>query len=96
MRRVIRSTVEEKPAIKSVLGFGSFFRGEPFQDIDLLFLTDCRENELVENIRYVRKRLQAELSFFKVEIDMLFLTTQEIARLPRRDELQLVELYSRA
>ena len=80
------------PSIQSIYGFGSYFRGDKFRDIDLLFVMEGDQNMMLstcEDVRASCKNLGAEIGCI---VDPLFLTQREHSAKPLRDmhELRLL------
>ena len=92
MKREIQSILQKHPAVNEVYGFGSFFRNQPFNDIDLLFVLRCDESlllvvckEMVSLISDVSKELE-------VTLHVLMLTEREFREAPLRDMHELLPL----
>lgn len=78
----------------SVFGFGSFFRDEPYNDIDLVFVYSGSKNELLaasgkmrQICRIIEKRTQEV-------VHSLLLTKTEFDEAPLRDMNELVLIYT--
>ena len=94
-RTEIRSTVETFPSVVSAWGFGSHFRGEAFDDVDVLVILDCSRDAIVRlsnNLRVAFVELGGNLG---VKFDLLILTPTEFALRPLRDMDQLTSIYER-
>ncbi len=73
------------PELVEVYGFGSFFREESFNDIDLIFVIDCRAGEILPASRKLRREartLSAIFAIFAIEIDALVLSKREFSEKP--------------
>lgn len=89
IRTEIQFILDECSGLKSVWGFGSYFRGGAFNDVDLLAVVDCDRVELLAITRQVQKRfleLERELG---MELHLLVLTSEEFLERPLRDMHQL-------
>ena len=80
------------PQIDAVFGFGSFFRGEPFNDIDLalVFKEDC-ENTLA-TYELVLSRLKEADERLGVRLHVTPFTAKEFRERPLREHASLVPL----
>jgi predicted nucleotidyltransferase len=78
--------------VKGVFGFGSFFRGEPFNDIDLalVFSENC-DNALAVFER-VLSRLRAVEDRLGTRLHVTPFTAKEFRERPLRDHDRLVPL----
>ena len=81
--------------IDAVFGFGSYFRGEPFNDIDLalVFKEDC-ENVL-ETYELVLSRLKEATDRLGVRLHITPFTAREFQERPLREHALLVPLLPR-
>lgn len=96
MMRGVQQEASEHREIRALFGMGSYFRGRRFQDVDLVAVVDCSEDELVtsaERIRSDFRDLSVDLGCI---IDLMIFTSTEFASGPLRDMATLVELYQRA
>lgn len=78
--------------IKCVYGFGSFFRNEPFNDIDLLFVVSASDSQLAELHRTLCVLLIEIENVVGICIDFTVLTEKEFSSRPLRDHTKLVSL----
>jgi predicted nucleotidyltransferase len=93
IRTEIQSIQRELCEVSHVYGFGSFFRGEDFDDIDVLFVVTGGEETLLNTSRAIRRKM-AELSkALGYTIDTLVLTKREMAEKPLRD-MSSLRLFS--
>jgi predicted nucleotidyltransferase len=78
--------------VKGVFGFGSFFRGEPFNDVDLalVFCENC-DNALAVFQR-VLSRLRAAENRLGVRLHVTPFTAKEFSERPLRDHDRIVPL----
>lgn len=95
IRTGIQSTVEAIPSVMSVWGFGSFFRNEAFNDVDILMVLLCPKELLVGHSKDVKGKLANLEGEIGVEFDVLILTPEEFESQPLRDMDQLVCIYQR-
>lgn len=75
-----------------VFGFGSFFRGEKFKDIDVLFVVEYSDGHLLKTAQAIRAHFHVFSENIGVKIDPLILTKQEYAERPLRNMSQLKPL----
>lgn len=85
--------VEGVPAVEAVWGFGSYFRGEAYDDVDVLIVLRCSHEELTGQTRSLRSAFLIAERELKLQFDLLFLTPEEFSSRPLRDMDQLVPLY---
>lgn len=91
----IRSSLSEKSDLFGVFGFGSFFRGSEYNDIDLLLVStpDARYPlRVYQNARLSLKELSLK---YRVEFDITFLTYSEHQAKPLREHQSLVEIWQK-
>lgn len=93
MRTEIQSIRQERHEVSQVYGFGSFFRGEDFNDIDLLFVISGSEERLLDTSRAIRHRMAALSKKLGCTIDPLVLTEREMAEEPLRDMSSLSPFF---
>jgi predicted nucleotidyltransferase len=93
IKTVIQSTVESAPAVETAWGFGSFFRGTAFNDVDVLIVLKCAPEELADQVRLLRSAFLIAERKLKLQFDLLFLTPEEFSSRPLHDMDQLVLLY---
>ena len=80
------------PQIDAVFGFGSYFRGEPFHDIDLVlvFKEDCENTLAVYEL--VLSRLKEAYVRLGVRLHITPLTANEFREKPLREHALLIPL----
>ncbi len=85
----------EQPEIFGVFGFGSFFRREKYNDIDLLLVS--KENCLspLNTFYWAKTKLDKLAETICVEIDITFLTYSEYLRKPLLEAENLATLYKK-
>lgn len=93
IRMEIRSILKSHAEIISAWGFGSFFRGERHNDIDVLVVVDCQMSDLLDYSSQLRAAMHKLQGDYQMEIDVLILTMKEFEERPLRDMDQLVSLY---
>ena len=76
----------------SAWGFGSFFRGEGYHDIDVLVVVAVPEARLLDTARELRAALLEVEHAIGVSIDPLILTDAEFDSSPLRDMRQLIPI----
>lgn len=83
------------PDVDAAYGFGSFFRNEKFNDIDLLVVAtkDCKDG--LATYYAIRRRLQALASRLKFKLHLTFLTAKEFKSRPLLEMDHLVALWRR-
>jgi predicted nucleotidyltransferase len=91
----IRSTVTAQLDIWAVFGFGSFYRGQPFNDIDLLVVASPCCSTYLEAYYEVRKSFAAALQWLEAPIDITFLTYSEFGEAPLLEMDHLKPIYVR-
>lgn len=93
MKRVIQDIATKLPDIVAVYGFGSFFRGTIYKDIDLVFVVknSCSNRLLV--LRELRELTAATEIHLGIPIDIIFLTETEFQGEPLMESNNLHELY---
>jgi predicted nucleotidyltransferase len=78
--------------ITSTWGFGSFFRGERHQDIDVLLVGAVSEDPLLDTARELRAALLKVEHRIGIPIDPLILAEAEFEGRPLRDMGELVRI----
>jgi predicted nucleotidyltransferase len=87
----IRSAIVDLPDVHAVYGFGSYFRNEPHNDIDLLVVACPGCPDTLALFYEVRRRLYA----VEGPIDLTFLTYGEFLKQPLIEHDSLTEIYMR-
>lgn len=90
MKREIRSSITEIQGLREVYGFGSFFRGEKFNDIDILGVAENNPKILVSCYYQLRNCLRPVEIAYRVEIDLTLLMLSEFLAEPLRDMRDIV------
>lgn len=92
VRTAIAESLRRKPAVLSAWGFGSFFRGERHNDIDVLVVVAVPKERLLDTAREVRAALVEIEHTIGVPIDPLVLTESEFEGQPLREMSDLVRI----
>lgn len=88
----IRSRLQDRSEIFGIFGFGSFFRCDSFNDVDVLIVVydDC---ECPLKVFYDVKNILDEIGLmFAVPIDITYLSYTEYSRKPLRESDNLVPI----
>lgn len=80
------------PNVIGAWGFGSFFRGEPFRDVDVLIVVEAPKARLLATTQVIRSRLIEVERAIGVTIDPLIMTRSEYEAKPLRDMETLVHI----
>ncbi|KWV90881.1 hypothetical protein AUC45_05935 [Erythrobacter sp. YT30] len=91
----IQYILDQCPSLQSVWGFGSYFRGGLFNDIDILAVVDGDRAGLVKRIHQIRECFMGLDREFGLKFNLLILTIEEFSERPLRDMDQLVLLGRR-
>ncbi len=95
MKTAIQRTISEMNDVASAWGIGSFFRNEPYRDIDLVLVLE----EHVQPLAEVHQRISASLSKlssrWQVRIDVTVLTQNEFAEGLINEKMTLVHMNER-
>jgi predicted nucleotidyltransferase len=79
MAQTVVNILTKVPRAKAVYGFGSFFRGEAFRDIDLVLVVDAAGAQLMHSAAQARDQLRALSNSFNVPFDLTVFTASEMA-----------------
>lgn len=82
IKTVIPTTLREVDELVAVFGFGSFFRGETFDDVDLAIVFSNESVDLVAAYYEVRHLLRTLERNYKVKFDVTPLTVAEFSEKP--------------
>jgi predicted nucleotidyltransferase len=82
----MRQRVDE---IVGIWGFGSFFRSNNFNDVDILVIVECKNVELLNVTKIIFQTVAREL---RCSLDVTILTQREFEEQPLREMDQLVHL----
>jgi hypothetical protein len=74
---------------------GSYFRGQPHRDIDLVLVLSCPDGAIVSEARHFRTSLSELGEAMGEQFDLTVFTEGEFATRPLRDMASLVQLYRR-
>src|ERR1700741_3774335 len=78
--------------IEAVFGFGSYFRGEPFNDIDLVLVFKEGSENTLETYELVLSRLKEVTARLGVRLHVTPFTANEFQQRPLREHALLVPL----
>jgi predicted nucleotidyltransferase len=92
IRAAIADSLRPHPSVTSVWGFGSFFRGECYHDIDILVVVAVPEGRLLETARELRTALREVENAIGILVDPLILTEAEFEAQPLRDMRELIRI----
>ncbi|ARM34002.1 hypothetical protein B0B39_10900 [Legionella longbeachae] len=82
-------------SVKTIHGFGSFFRSDDSNDIDLLVVLDCSSDKLLLTYYDVTKLIINTFSNFNKKIDITCLTENEFIHHPLLENDGLICLYKK-
>jgi len=74
---------------------GSFFHGRSFNDVDLVAVVDCGQDELLQQGARIRGAFRDLSVLLGLIIDLTIFTPTEFSGAPLRDMSSLVPLYER-
>ena len=77
--QTVVNSLTKVPRAKAVYGFGSFFRGGAFRDIDLVLVVDAAGSQLMHSAAQARCQLGALSGCFNVPFDLTVFTASEMA-----------------
>lgn len=83
------------PSIAGVYGFGSFFRGECYSDIDIVVVVDMQGRQLLDIYRFVSCEFIRVGKVIGEDFDLVFLTCEEFVGAPFRERENFFQLYKR-
>ena len=92
MISTIRQAVQKLEDVTAVYGMGSYFRGEPFNDVDIVVVVR-RTPALVVLGTAIRAALLPLSEIVGSRIDITIFTESEFAGEPLRDMATLVPIY---
>lgn len=92
IRTAIADSLRLYPTVTSAWGFGSFFRGERYHDIDVLLVVAVSKDRLLGTARELRAAMLEVEHRIGVPIDPLILTEAEFESRPLRDMGELVRI----
>lgn len=88
----IRSLPISPLGVKAIYGFGSFFRGEPFNDIDLAVVWSSSTSDRLASYYKLKTELDRLADQLGVVVDLSVFTEDEFGDRPLRDMRELVLL----
>ncbi len=89
----IRSITSIEGHLDAVFGFGSFFRGEPFRDIDVLAVTSHGNTEMLRTYYLVSDALDSISVRAGCPVHLTVFTPDEFSARPLRDMDELQPLW---
>lgn len=81
-------------SVSAVYGFGSFFRGATYDDIDLIVVLSCDWRDILLVSTPLRTAIHKLGERLGVKFDLTVLTLPEFAERPIRDMNELALIYS--
>lgn len=90
MKLVVQNLMKRVPNAVSAHGFGSFFRGEPFNDIDLVIVLDAEADDISRSASILRSVFSEASNALSVQFDLVTLTVKEFSEKPLREALTLL------
>jgi predicted nucleotidyltransferase len=93
MRTAILSTIINQDEVRSVFGFGSYFRGEPSTDVDILVVLMGNHQQILAAYYEIKGRLEALGTRLSVTFDITALTCKEFLERPLLEMDHLVPIY---
>lgn len=95
IRTAIQSELSNHEHVLSAWGFGSFFRLQSFEDIDVLVVVSCKSSDLPSLSAAIRRGMYVVGIQIGFSIDLLILTSGEFDERPLRDFDQLESIFIR-
>lgn len=92
IKTAIRSRLQDKTEIYGVFGFGSFFRCDKFNDVDVLVVVDDYCNYPLKVFYDVKSILDEIGSKYGIPIDITYLSYTEYSCKPLRESEKLVPI----
>ena len=92
IRRESRYIQREVPEVLGIYGFGSFFRGQEFNDIDILFVLRCEFEGILPASKKLRGITLYLSEVFGETLHPLILTEGEFEERPLRDMHELMRI----
>lgn len=94
IQKEVRNIFTAVKGLDSAWGFGSFFRGVPFSDIDLLFVTTSSNTDTLSTYYSIVRRLSTFENARSVDFHVVLLTFDEFRSRPLREMTTLFPLTS--
>lgn len=95
MTRAIRSTISPRVNVTAAFGFGSFFRAEQYNDVDVLLVVDTNIDELLQITKALRSDFQSLGRSLDIIFDLKIFTSGEFLGRPLQDMASLYPIYVR-
>ena len=94
MTRAIQHTISQRDDVQSVYGFGSFFRNEPYRDVDVIVVISVERDKILNLTNSIRAEFSSLGTVLGVVFDTKVFTRQEFAGHPIRDMSELHLIHS--
>jgi predicted nucleotidyltransferase len=94
VKRAIQSLPINELEIEEIYGFGSFFKGELFNDIDLVVIVHSEVSRSINRYYKIKAALDRISREFNAPIHATFLTRGEFVDAPLRDKGQLILIHN--
>lgn len=95
MTKAIRCTISRRVNVTSAFGFGSFFREEQYDDVDVLLVVDTSIDNLLQITKVLRSDFQSLGISLGIKFDLKIFTSSEFLGGPLRDMASLYSIYVR-
>ena len=82
-------------SVKSIWGFGSFFRSNRPNDLDLLITLSCPKDQLLEHYYNIKGIITTYFQCTSIKIDLVILTDKEYEKNPLKVNDKLIPIYER-
>lgn len=93
-RKAIQTITLVESRLSSVYGFGSAFRGEEFQDIDILAVLGKKNGSMIETYYALREVLVSATRMYGAPMHLTVLTEPEFESRPLKCMKELVPLWA--
>jgi|SRR5579871_2971512 len=93
IKKEIRSTTTKWPDVRAAFGFGSFFRDEPFNDIDVLLVLQQGCQSRLTTFYELKAAFDNFDKKYGVHFDITVLTEREFSERPLRDMDSLIPIH---
>ncbi len=82
----------ENSRLISAYGFGSYFRMEAYNDIDILLVIEGRDKTILETVSMIEKCFKLRTPELSKLLHITFVTQRQFSQNPLRDMHQLINL----
>lgn len=93
VERLLKQALQKQPNVVGVYGFGSFFRSNTFNDIDIAIVTDSNEADLLHTHRSVAKTIEGISQEVGSKIDFLLFTKEEFDQKPLLESGSMILIF---